>query len=565
MKKLMFCFNLLFLVGLSCFVMSYAHAYAAQDSTIVINQFQAGGSLSGTSTQEYIQLTNTTNTPIDITGWCLIYNTSTHVACFNTSSATISLFVSPKASVLVTSTAFEATYPDIITDQSFTTTSNIAATNGSLSIIDTNGGVIDRFGWGSGAAEGTAFPKDIPAGKTVARTTDANGNPHDTDDNITDFILKNLPDSLESGGIYEEIIPIDVCANITGFQEDIPEGFMIDDDGLCIEDQCLNIEGLQAEIPEEYETLTAKTCTLIPLEDATIVITELLPNPASSDTGNEYIELFNPNSDNVSLKGYKVVTGSALDKTYTLNDDLKVQPGQYLMIPNSLLGFMLTNTTSRARLIAPAGNIVSTTDTYTNALESYGWALIDDLWQYTDRPTPAAANLPMAPVVEQETKDQETSSALAPCGEGKYRNPETNRCKSIEPTPTLASCPNGQTRNPDTNRCRTIVATSNTLTACKEGQERNPATNRCRSIQMASSSLVPCKEGQERNPNTNRCRNVTSITNTSTVVDIPATTNTEEGLSRWGITSALGLGIIGYGIYEWRDDIKRKFTKKHPS
>lgn len=122
-------------------------------------------------------------------------------------------------------------------------------------------------------------------------------------------------------------------------------------------------------------------------------------------------------------------------------------------------------------------------------------------WQWTSTPQPYGENLITEPIL-----------ALQECPDGKYRNPETGRCRTIEEAVNaLAACDEGSERNPVTNRCRRIaLAGTSTLTPCLEGQERNPATNRCRSIAKAVAELLPCDEGYERNPATNRCRKVRS-------------------------------------------------------
>lgn len=152
------------------------------------------------------------------------------------------------------------------------------------------------------------------------------------------------------------------------------------------------------------------------------------------------------------------------------------------------------------------------------------------------------------------------------CPEGKYLNPETGRCRTIEEAVNaLAACPEGQERNLATNRCRKIEsATGSSLVPCGEGQERNPLTNRCRSIASAVAELLPCDEGYERNPATNRCRKVlgvaTGVSNKSVDTKLPA-----ESLasSPWGWVTAgiVGVAAMGYAAYEWRSEVTGGFRK----
>lgn len=153
------------------------------------------------------------------------------------------------------------------------------------------------------------------------------------------------------------------------------------------------------------------------------------------------------------------------------------------------------------------------------------------------------------------------------CPEGKYLNPETGRCRTVEEAVNaLAACAEGQERNPLTNRCRKIETASTSLTPCGEGQERNPLTNRCRSIASAVAELLPCDEGYERNPATNRCRKVLGASSgTSSSYDKPVNPvgETKATESPWGWVTAgmVGLAALGYAAYEWRSELAKAGAK----
>lgn len=194
-----------------------------------------------------------------------------------------------------------------------------------------------------------------------------------------------------------------------------------------------------------------------------------------------------------------------------------------------------------------------TMSSYPSATSAYqGWSWARDnqvVWQWTSTPQPGSDNLITLPVEPV-------------CPEGKYLNPDSGRCRTIEEAiNTLAACPEGQTRNPSTNRCRQNVAAGSTLQPCGEGQERNPLTNRCRSIASAVAELIPCDEGEERNPLTNRCRKVTGIlsaTDANNATD--GSTNSSDSSSPvwgWALVGVAAAGVIGYGIYEWRQEITK--------
>ncbi len=180
--------------------------------------------------------------------------------------------------------------------------------------------------------------------------------------------------------------------------------------------------------------------------------------------------------------------------------------------------------------------------------QGWAWALENGIWQWTSTPQPDTHNLITVPPEETTV-----------CPAGKYLNPDTGRCRTIEEAVNaLASCPEGQVRNPATNRCRQVVTTASSLVPCGEGQERNPATNRCRSIALAVAELIPCDEGYDRNPATNRCRKIAGITTTAATTNLPDTTTTEPAaMQQWGwvLVAVAATGAIGYGIYEWRTEL----------
>lgn len=187
--------------------------------------------------------------------------------------------------------------------------------------------------------------------------------------------------------------------------------------------------------------------------------------------------------------------------------------------------------------------------------QSWAFDETDSIWKWAT-PSPLEAN--NFPVVLGITNG--VAQEISVCPEGKYRNPETNRCRSIEEAVSaLAVCDEGKERNPETNRCRSIIGSvsSTSLVACQEGEERNPATNRCRKLTTAVSTLAPCQAGYERNPETNRCKKASGLASS---LASPAAIAIEKGGAPSLKTSLMvtaGLGAVGYGFYEWRNELLR--------
>lgn len=546
------------------YISFFSEPLGALSNNIVIYQLQTGSSSS--ATQEYISIKNKSLDPVDVTDWCVTKSsftdlTQTQLGCLVPSELNIRLMLPPQGQISLATAEFIAVHngfnPDIVFG------STLASTGGHIRIMNKSKQEIDKLGWGT-----AQNPENIPAlvhssGKILQRKVNIEYSLIDTDDNSLDFEQSDLT-ILPAISVYEEEIPVDLCPNINGFQIEFPDGYLLDNIGECRIDVCSNIAQLQIDIPDGYFVDENETCQLVPLENATLIINELLPNVTSYDTGKEFIELYNPNSRAIRLNGYALQVGPSFNKSYYLPDDDVIEPEGYYSISDTVSKLVLPNTSASLRLVAPDGSIVSFSDLYLSPGENTAWALISATWQYTNQPTSGAQNV--ASLEDPIESDVEVRT-LGPCPTGQYRSPETNRCRLIQlMSSALVPCKAGQERNPETNRCRNVLGASTSLVPCKTGQERNPETNRCKNI--STSNLVPCKAGQERNPDTNRCKNVGISGDAIPKVQDIATPLTSSGFKWWIAIMAI-LTAIGYAIYEWRHDLKnliyKIYTKNHKS
>lgn len=505
-------------------------------SSIVIYQLQTAGGGSGTATEEVVLLLNAGNADVDITNWCIEYSSGNDNtgfrACLEPPDSKTQLWLPVAGMVSFATEAFMLSHPGFTSDVIMSGGMN--SSTGHLRLLDSQTVEIDKVGWGSAVSpEGTAVPAHA-TGMVLSRNVLAED--IDTDDNSVDF-SENLIAPIITSDTYEVEVVIDQCPNIEGVQAELPDGHLFNSDNDCVYDMCPTIIGLQNEVPEGYFLNEQDECEQLPLEDATIFITEVYPNSPSYDTGNEFVELYNPNDREVFLEGYRIEVGPSYMNSYAL-PSIYLPPKSYSAFSDEETGLVLPNATGVAlRLISPAGSVVSESTMYTNAPEDESWALIENTWVYTNQITRAAQNKPfLLPTVDEE---EGVTSVYAPCPEGKFRNPLTNRCKLIN-------------------------STTSQLVPCGADEFRNPETNRCKKIASTSSSLVPCGEGQERNPETNRCRNVAVLSSTNSsltnITDVqPVAT---EGSLNWPIIVLALLGTIGYMIYEWRSELQQ-FVRHH--
>ncbi|MGH7237544.1 MAG: hypothetical protein ACREGF_03350, partial [Candidatus Saccharimonadales bacterium] len=273
----------------------------------------------------------------------------------------------------------------------------------------------------------------------------------------------------------------------------------------------------------------------------------------------------------VDLSAFRLRTSydgdkSSASNTVTLNGTLA--PGNYKIVNTKNDGTPLALTQSGGYVwledaygVQIYQPVIQYPDGSSTTKIGQAWAFDGTTWRWTSQPTPEANAFPAVTPAAVATT---SSSLLLPCNANQYRNSATNRCDLIAfATSTFAPCNANQTRNPATNRCDGISLASASLQPCQAGDERNPATNRCRSVLGASTTLKPCAADQTRNAATNRCRK-TVAGSLAAIQDIKTPTSAGNNHWRWIIGAAALLVAIGYGLYEWRQDLAAILEKIKP-
>lgn len=585
----------------------------ASDPNIVISQIQLGNVASAYN--EFIEIYNNSPADIEITNWCLYYvsattaQTANELACFLPGNDSIHLFLPSHSFAYAISNQLALSTPNLGSDLKFTEA--LSGTTGYVRLLDVAGSDIDKVGWGAAAvsAEGASPVSAPPAGKVLQRKTSDSATFQDTNVNSADFesampravyvygSISEMQDMCRNLAGIQESVPIDytvdqtgnclpspvdicpnldnlqlvlppgyeldeagsclpdVCTNLAGLQRALPEGKQLDQSGACVDyDECANLSGIQAVLPGGYKLMADGMCMLDLLP---VNITELLANPYGSDTGQEFIELYNPNDIAIDLGLYALAVGAVTPKLYSFPVGSRIEALSYLVFFNSDIPYTLVNTSSRVAVMTVDGVVVDAPPAYADAKDDMAWALIDGTWQYTNQPTPGNGNVPSF-VESDETAA--TTSNLASCASNQYRSPETNRCRLLAvASSVLAPCKDGQYRSEATNRCRSIAGDAGALVLCSDDQERNPETNRCRLIATADTAPTACKQGQERNPATNRCRTSVAISAAAYPVE-PVDVRT-GGYIGWLAVGSVGVLAVGYGVWEWRSEIAQATQK----
>ncbi len=327
-----------------------------------------------------------------------------------------------------------------------------------------------------------------------------------------------------------------------------------DDSGDQGADVCPLTPAIDSTLPPGYIIDVTGQCVVAPAAQCLIEISEISSQP--NYNSQEYIELVNTSTGAADLSRCKLKINEAAEKSLL---SYILQPGQRYVasfpsgsIRNSAGTVVLVRSDNQEWLYSYAA---------TSARQVVNYAEGGLVGVVSNLPTPGFAN-ETDPEAEDGGLGEGVSTILADCGAGKYRNPETNRCKALESVAAeLASCAADQERNPATNRCRKITSATASLVPCAAGQERNPETNRCRKIGSIESELKPCAEGQERNPETNRCRKASATVGGESLEQSVVAPRFNPLMYKPQIVGVLLIGLAGYGLYEYRQEIRSYYEK----
>lgn len=261
--------------------------------------------------------------------------------------------------------------------------------------------VHDIIGWGTALHPETAAALSPPDSNSLQRKTDADSHFIDTDNNAEDFTLNPTPNP-ESDNIAPDAgstttpPPDQTTAGDNNLPEDAPI----------------------APIASQLQPLA---------------ITELLPNPAppASDSTDEYVEIYNPNSEPIDLSGYKLQTGNSYSYSHTFTSGT-IAGGSYEALTVTETGALLANSGGKARLIDPSGAIISETPAYDTADDGQAWALVDGSWAWTTTPTPNEANILTVPLAHETSATTSNRTTKKPSVKGASTKKSTSTKKTTK-------------------------------------------------------------------------------------------------------------------------------------
>jgi hypothetical protein len=334
-----------------------AAKFAQAETTphIIINEIQASGA---SSSDEFIELFNPTDSPIVLDGYKLNKKTKSGSESTLLSSTTATKFlgtIPAHGYFLIAHPNYDDALP---ADLLYASSSGVANDNTVL-LYDKNGVLLDKVGFGAASDFENAPASNPTSNQSLERIAFA-----DTDNNAADFFISASP-APENSTVVE-----------TDNENDLAD----DDD--------------TPDDPEKCATFS---------ED--IRLNEIFPYPQSGD---EFVEITNAGENCVDVSSWKVMDGADHKKTFPENS--MIYPGEYLFLEGNLF---LNNDSDTVYLLATDGSAKDDAldhRSYEKAREGFSFAFDGKGWNWTSVFTPEAENIFDSSVIEASTEaSMETS------------------------------------------------------------------------------------------------------------------------------------------------------------
>ncbi len=373
---------LFIIIGLFLFPLQFISASDLADH-LVISQVQITGG-AGKTTNDFVELYNPTNQDIDLSGKRLVKRTKTGQSDTLLKSWTETAVIAAHGYYLWANSDFL----DIAVSANATTTGSLAADNG-VALRDgpnDSGTVIDMVAWGEAEnafVEGQVFPINPEAGQSLERKPGAGlGNGEDTEISANDFILQNTSHPRNSQSAVEPAFTSEEDEDDDANNNPLPPPPPPEDP-----------EPAEGPPPPPPAPGSGSGQSIVSLQ-----ISEILPNPKGTDSGMEWIEIYNSGSDSADLSGWYVDDEGTEDKpgssALKLPDGSMIQNQEYEVIEIPAGKFSLNNADGDEVRIFDSSKVLRFRQAYPGpAADGMTYARsAADQWEWTDTPTPGTAN-----------------------------------------------------------------------------------------------------------------------------------------------------------------------------
>lgn len=312
---------------------------------LVISQVQITGG-AGKTTNDFVEIYNPTSGDIDLNGIRLVKRTKTGTTDTPIKSWANSKIIKARGFYLWANSAFT----DIAITPDATTTASIADDNGVALRQGANdtGTIIDSVAWGEAAnafTETAVFATNPAANQSMERS-------EDTNNNAADFFLQNVSHPRNS-------------------------------------------QSAPSSSPAESGGVATTTPAVIQFG---VEISEIFPNPAGTDSGSEWVELYNGGSGDFDLTGWYLDDDGSEDSpgknAYQLSSGTKLLGLSYLAITIPKGKFALNNSSDDAARLFDADKKPRLRQAYgAQAKSGFAYAKTgENQWQWTQTPSPGKPN-----------------------------------------------------------------------------------------------------------------------------------------------------------------------------
>jgi len=309
------------------FLFAFPLQTESQISSIVISEIAAHEP----SGHGWIEIVNMGTSTIDLDGWVFWENKTNHALSLVQSSST-TLEAGAYAIIAQNADTFMENYPSATSTIFDSAWSSLKESGEEIGLKDAEGNMVEQFTY-IAAPDDSLQKIDLPLPDYSEENWKENASSSPGLKNTWPPIDDDAPTTTQSTSTISTTTTIDVVSPTTTEQT--------------------------TSTPE-----TTTTTIVLPPQTQTptqiysgidIVISELLPNPAGSDSELEFIELHNKESEAIDLSGWKLGDGST--KRHTL--DVTIEPNEYLALYRSETGIALNNSGEEdVKLYAPDGTMI---------------------------------------------------------------------------------------------------------------------------------------------------------------------------------------------------------------
>ncbi len=170
-----------------------------------------------------------------------------------------------------------------------------------------------------------------------------------------------------------------------------------------IKDQGLACVSCQGEQIQKEDSLIPNTELKI-VYPSGIFINEILPSAEGADEENEWIELFNSNTFDVDLAGWKIQDSAGTQTTYIVPTGKIISADGYLVFSRPETNITLNNDEDAITLLTPADKKVDSAS-YPKANLNQSYNRMGSDWQWSTNLTPGTKNIIALNQAKTDSKD----------------------------------------------------------------------------------------------------------------------------------------------------------------